>query len=82
MMSIREYNLFSPMNSMQLSNFSPGKNCTLYIMCIASLLPIVDVNAPKYHKLDRGKEGSKAKASAPWHQQKGRPEDYSLLTID
>jgi hypothetical protein len=45
-----------------------------------------DVNAQEYHKLDRGKERSKVKKSAPWPQQRGgsggRPEDYSQLILD
>ena len=55
-----------------------------YIMyCVFIVhLSIVDANAPEYHKLDRGKERSKVKTSAPCPQQKrGGPEDYSLSDI-
>ena len=54
----------------------------MYCFFIVHLF-IVDANAPEYHKLDRGKERSKVKTSAPWPlQNRGGPEDYSLLTFD
>ena len=61
----------------------PGENYMLDSMYTTyPLYTPIDANEPKYHKLDRGNEKSKVKTRAPWSQQKGEPENYSVLTYD